>query len=527
MYGIVELRRTAENNWKAKYQGNYGIYTIKIKTDGEKTVEFLCSCPSDYYPCKHIAIIEEAVAEQTAINKKQDKNDGEVKELLRGVSAEKLQEFIADQTKYNDELLNAVLLEFAANTKNIKGNKYSRIIQRALASVDLHQYEDDYYSSEEGQNIDILDQWFDKAGDCVRQKHYDEAILICKACIEEYSQWLYNTGEDASLFFSEEYQSIPFDIMEEAAEYANRKSLFDYCLAEMKKKKYVKTDFYYQFHRLLGNIAVTIDPDAFIALQDELLSEIKDKSSDDAETVLRRKIDFCKRIDREDNAWVLIEENIQIESFRMELAVKKTEERNFLGAKKLINDFIAEQKQKQDSYINSAWYKLLLDIAQEEDDIPAIRKLAYGFIKNSFNMKYYEIYKITFSDSEWIDEREKLFQHYDEKYFNRSAADFLVAEKEIGRLLNYVEKNISVQELEHYYKEFSSAYPEKTLELFRKVIVPYAENNVGRYYYEYIFSLLKKICHIKGGKKIASDLVADFQMRYKNRRAMMEILRKF
>jgi hypothetical protein len=36
-----------------------------------------------------------------------------------------------------------------------------------------------------------LDQWFDKARDNIRLKQYGEAILICKACIEEYSQWLY------------------------------------------------------------------------------------------------------------------------------------------------------------------------------------------------------------------------------------------------------------------------------------------------------------------------------------------------
>jgi hypothetical protein len=47
MSGIIELIQTAENNWKAKYQGNYGIYTIKITTDGKKTIKFSCSCPSD------------------------------------------------------------------------------------------------------------------------------------------------------------------------------------------------------------------------------------------------------------------------------------------------------------------------------------------------------------------------------------------------------------------------------------------------------------------------------------------------
>jgi hypothetical protein len=80
--------------------------------------------------------------------------------------------------------------------------------------------------------------------------------------------------------------------------------------------------------------------------------------------------------------------------------------------------------------------------------------------------------------------------------------------------------------LERYYKVFSSDYPEKTLEMFKKVIVPYA-TNTGRGYYEQILSLLKKMSQIKGGKEAASDLVEDLRLQYKNRRAMMEVLSGF
>jgi hypothetical protein len=62
--------------------------------------------------------------------------------------------------------------------------------------------------------------------------------------------------------------------------------------------------------------------------------------------------------------------------------------------------------------------------------------------------------------------------------------------------------------------------------MFKTVLVPYA-TNVGKLCYEYILSLLKKMSEIKGGKKAASDLMADFRIHYKNRRAMMEVLSGF
>ncbi|MCL1813651.1 MAG: SWIM zinc finger family protein [Treponema sp.] len=530
--GIIELRQIGENNWKAKYNGNYGVYTINITKDGKETVKYFCSCPSDNYPCKHIGIIEEVIDEEMAIRIKQERSRRlQVKDLIKDVSVQKLREFIITQAKYDREFLNTVLLEFASQVKNAKGNKYSRIIQEALESIlpSDYGYEDDYYS-EETLIIDVLDQWLDKARDCLCMEQYDEAILICKACVEEYSQWLYTLRENIARQFSLEYQTIPFRIMGETAEHIDKKELLDYCLSEMKKRKYDDTYFYDNFNLLLEELAATVDPDAFIVLQDELLAEIEDRSSLVAEAVLWRKINFWRRIGNSDKAWTLIEENMQIESFRQEAVERMIEEQNFPEAKKLIYDFLAdcvtEEGKTNERHIDCTWNEQLLDIAQKEKDVLAIRKLAYGFIEDYFKKEYYEIYKAAFSPGEWAEERERLFLLYADKdnYLNHSAADLLAAENDAERLINYMEKHLSLRELEEYYNVFATAYPEKTLKLFRKALIIYAERNIGRSHYEYIHAVLKNISRIKGGKKAVSDLTADFKIRYKNRKAMMEIL---
>jgi len=385
--GIIELRKIAENKWKAKYQGNYGVYIIKITTKGKKTVEYSCSCPSDFYPCKHISIIEEAIAKKIAAAEKEESSGGlRVENFIKNVPAEKLREFIITQAKYNTGLNNAIMIEFSANAGNAKENKYSSLVQKTLASVPNN--EDDYYL-EECLNIDVLDQWIDKTRNCVRLKQYDEAILICKAIIEEYSQWLFGIDENIKQIFYSEYESVPFDIIHDTLEHIDKKELFNYCKTEMKKKKYEKTDFYYGFQRLFENLAITIDPDVFITLQDKLLAGIKDKSSYEAEIILRRKIDFFRRLNQKKKAWELIKENIQIESFRLIIIRKKIEKQNFRTAKKLINDFINSQEKDPEMFYDSTWLNLLLDIAQKEKDIPAVRKLSYKFIEKSFNKEHY------------------------------------------------------------------------------------------------------------------------------------------
>ena len=531
MHGITELRQIGENEWKAKYHGNYGVYTIKIAYDGKKRKSFSCTCPSDFSPCKHIFIVEEAIEERIAINKKQEKQDGlQLEDLIKNVSVENLRKFLVSQALYNPELANAMLLEFAANAQNTKGNKYLAIIQKALTSVTYNI--DDYYYTGQCQDIDALDQWIRKANDCVDAELYHEAVLICKAIIEEYSQWLYDIDVEDTMMFPSEYQYRPFEIIEELLMEnlieLHEKDLFDFCFTELKKEKYTKTDYINYFHQLLGNVAVSVDPDKFIALQDELLENINDKGSHEAAAILKRKINFYRSLGKSDKAWMLIKDNIQIESFRLELTEERIKKRDFITAKKLINDFIEMRNQDPHRRIDSNWYKLLLDIAQKEKDIPSIRELAFRFIKDSFNEEYYYIYKKTFSLEEWAGEQEKLLQHYDnEKYFSNSAADLLVTEKDTGRLLSYIEKYLSLSELERYYKVFADDYPEKTLMLFKKALISYARDHVGRSHYENIYVIFEKMSKIKGGKKVISDIMISFRDLYRNRRAMMEVLRKF
>ena len=122
----------------------------------------------------------------------------------------------------------------------------------------------------------------------------------------------------------------------------------------------------------------------------------------------------------------------------------------------------------------------------------------------------------------------QLFEHLavtvDPDAFIALQDELLAAENDAERLIKYVEKHLSAQELENYYEVFAPVYPEETLALFKKALIPYAEKNVGRRHYEYILELLRKMSRIQGGKTEALDLAADFRIRYRNRKAMLEVL---
>ena len=522
MYGIVKLRQIKENEWEAKFQGNYGLYTIKINTDGKKTTYFSCSCPSDYYPCKHIPDVEEAIAKRIANNKKDENNKIQLGDFIKDVSAQELREFIITQSENNLELQNAVFLEFFEKIENTNGNKYLIILRKALESVIIDENE---YYHEEWLNIDILDQWFEKADKYIERKQYDEAILICKACIEEYSEWLYHIDADIYNVISYEYQSVPFDIMISALKHTNKKELFNYCLLEMKKKKYAKTDFFYGFQRIIKKLKASVDTDAFIIKQDEMLNNVKDKSSSEAEKILRQKIYYYRCLSQNKKAWAVIEDNIQIKSFCLKVVKKKISKNMFQEAKELINNYVESQNKKTNKYSDNTWNLLLLDIAQKENDYPAIRELLNKINYINFEEKYYKAYKEMFDPEEWNNEREKLLQHYcNKEYFNKSAAGLLKAENDKEYLKRNIDKLLSLEKLDNYFKGISPDYDIDVRKMYKKILAFYAENFTGRHFYEHILLLLKRLSGYKDGKETALDIINKFRITYAKRTLMMEVL---
>jgi hypothetical protein len=288
--------------------------------------------------------------------------------------------------------------QLAIPLENAKGNKYAPIIRGELA--DLSPDESDYYD-EEAFDIDILDQWAEKAEQYLADKKPQEAVLIAQAYIEEFAYWLTETIDDDFVYWiPETYQSRPFEILEKAAvcPQVNARDIYDYCIKEMSRKRYSGLYMADHFNDLLMKLSVTINPEAFVELQQRLLKKVSDKSSYDAKKILTRIVDFYNSRRQPAKAWKCMEDNIQIESFRRRLVEKQIKQKEFSGAKKLIHEYTGKKKNKNYSAV---WDEYLLQIAQAEHDIPVLRDISWSFIKNSFKKRYYQIYKAAFTRKEW------------------------------------------------------------------------------------------------------------------------------
>lgn len=530
---IISLQEISPNNWKAEYQGNYGVYTIRIEMSGEKIGRFSCSCPSDGYPCKHIPMIHNAIRERIA--KSETGNEKELFEnVVRGIPLQDLQDFTIRFGKHNGAFQQAVLLEFISKQKTPeKTVDYHEIISLGLSGVDF--FEDDIYDYyDESFEIDVLNQWLSKAWKYLEQGAFSEAVLIAKACLETFAEWADDVIDTNLLdYVSENYQCEPFDIFEKVKNQnqLSAEELLAYCRQEIAKPKYAGTYMLSKFNNLMMSLIEDTDPAEYLHIQNNLFVELSDKGSHEAKRILEKIIDFYKKRGMDEKAWKIVEENIQIESFRAKVVEELIEKQDFVKSKKLIHDFIKAKKSDDSRWHNysSNWDEYLLKIAQLENNKDDIRKISKTFIENHFKSNYYEIYKTTFSSEEWPAEMEKLIHHYqkDSKWFNGNVADIFAAEKLSERLLHYLAAHLTIQNLEEYYKHTASQFPEKTLEMFKFIIEKYLEANTGRNIYEHVAQLFDKMLRIKGGKEVVSGMTAQFKITYKNRPALREILSRF
>jgi len=527
MNKIISLQEIQAGRWLAKYQGNYGVYTIRLRIDEHgKAWDYSCSCPSDGSPCKHISFIKQAIEERR--NERTLESTGAAptpEELLEELSLDELRTFVLKQVQYNDVLRNAIVLEFAPKVKNSSGNPYSGILRDVLKRTRISEEELWQYNDSSIQ-IDAMDDLLEKARVLAEEGKYKEAVLIAKACIEEFSSWYVKQGSDIYDYMDPGYLERPFEILDEIAgkNGCDANELYQYCEAALTAGKCAEAGMNDGLNELLLSMAKKTGNMEYLAFQDKLLEDVQDKTSYEAEMILKRKIDFYKAVGQPEKTDEIIEAHLQIENFRKTAVEKRIAAGNFAEAKALIFKYPLSENFHQ----RRSWEELLLTIAQKENDLPKIREIAFQFIAGSFNKEYYAIYKSAFSPNEWKEEVERLIGHYEPKVsaFQSSdyVADVLAAEGLAARLLDYISNNLTLEKLNRYHKYICEQFPEKTLSLFRKTTDHYADKNVGAGHYEHIASILRQMRKITNGDAVVNEMIAQYRILYKRRSAMMRTL---
>ena len=80
--------------------------------------------------------------------------------------------------------------------------------------------------------------------------------------------------------------------------------------------------------------------------------------------------------------------------------------------------------------------------------------------------------------------------------------------------------------MQEYEKVLKKEYPEQILEKYKDEVNKMAMHTSDRKHYAHLVSLLRKMQQMKGGVKLVEQIVSEWKLKYKNRPAMMDELRK-
>lgn len=522
---ILALNEESHNKWVARYAGNYGTYTIKIRLGENNQLEnYSCSCPSDYSPCKHIGTIlskiEIKTASVTTINS--DDNEALIRKLFEGSSKEKFFNFLVEYSKYNPDFIQKIKLDFFTEEKIKNEINLNTIIRIGLESVSSDNDEDNYYYHHREIELDILDEWKTKAESELEKNNPEAAYLIAKAMLEEYSEWLEYQDSDFMDYISDDYESYPFAILNLILENNNTFDLrvFTYLKEQFEDSKYLYADFF--FFDFFGKLAKTEEQKSYyLDLLNNTLKKIDSKYKE--EHIVENLMDFYAQNKQPEKEFELLIANLHIDNFRKKVIENYILENNLSNAKQLLHDKL---KEIEPNHYKSNWYSYLLQIAEIENDTASIQQYAYSFIENRFDKKHYTKYKASFLEKEWGKAFLSLERKYNTNHFSSSLIELWIEETLWDKVLDYFNKKSGIHNLETYSNHFQNQFPKETLALYEKCLNFYAAKNLGRNHYEFVASILQKLKKIEGGNEMVTNLIAYYLIEYKKRPAMREILNK-
>lgn len=523
-------------------------YEVAITLEDGKVMDMYCSCPyaSDERNCKHMAAVLFAWAEEqeqeNLINEKSEtdgdlfikgntpeayrKKAEEIQNLIEGADIAVVRSFLASILSENEKLLVRFYNITNGKAGKIDLKHYTKqvdeIISRHLGREHFISYDavgdfiselEDILDEDVRQMIDnrqymcafqLMNYIFTLIGDVdmddscggtgmLADQIYQLWIeLLEKGNAEEKQEmfrWFITHLDGSLIDYLEEY--IEEILMEEFREneYMQQKMLF---VKEMLHREYPQLSEWSRNY-YIGKWAIR-----YLGMMEQSgcakkEAEVFCKEFWDNSSVRRYYIDRCIQDREYERALAVLDESISMDKdyrgLRLEYNEKKKEIYLLQGNK--------------EAYLGQLW-KLLLE--ERAGDLEIYREL-----------------KKQYTEAEWLVKREEIF----EEIPRYARVDWLYKEEKLyDRLLDFVLRSDGLYALQEYTDVLKEEYPEQILRKYKDEVNTMASVAGNRKKYQQLVILLRSMKKIEGGSKLVEDLVADWKLRYRNRPAMMDELKK-
>lgn len=468
-------------------------YDVRIEFDKAGNVDSMsCTCP--YFErdnCKHLAALLYFLQEDTEYDAE---SDDDIEDLFKSVDDERLKEFFLEELYVNWELKNKFLLEFSTKVdENYYKSKLDDIIYEDNFSYELSSFirEDiEFLFDKKEYNLilDLLDDayfmscqqleypWNDEYYDNLEEIGDVISRLSDTSICDEVFEWLMSVVRYKS---DEDYINIFFEIL-----------FSKFKLKYQLEEKYdlvndiiPKTNSFYTESYVLAKIQLMYE----LGISQGEIDEFRVKSLKYPK-VRQQLIDEAIKINDNSKAIKLLKVGIQSSKY---------------------------------DYDKHQFHIQLKELYLKTDDLENYKKQLLQMIIKYCEIDDYKELKKQYDEREWNVIREEIYR--DCMDCNTFLNECYAYEELYDRLID----NISHKADLSYYKNLiSKDYSEQLLEKYYLIANQKVRNTGSRKHYRDIAEILNEMLSVSGGEKVVSEILNQWKVKYKNRPAMWDELRK-
>ena len=522
--GMIQRYYADEDEITAFVNGNYDDYEVEINLKDGQLFEMNCSCPyaEEGNYCKHMAAVlykwdRESKGESVTSEKKVS-----IEELVGNASERFVKQFLIELMKKDKKLKLRFQSALPVSQKSDDLDDYKKSVDDLIKSYTKYGRGLEYH--EVDSFIEDMQVYSDKIDELVDRGDYTEAFefscYILKAVSnmdidsEEYNADIESIYSDMIEFWKDitelADEKIKDNILERLFEMANefvgtnvKYHVEEFIYSSFKEERY--------FQKVLDYIQYKIDR----------LKKQNNRYSDYELTKLIIKklgmmydngesftdiVDYCK-------------ENWQYVEIKKWLAEQYVSEKSYDLAISIYEECV--DSIKESSWTVHEFKEKLKGLYRITGQHEKYHKQLRELVINDFNIDEYRELKHLYSESEWLSEREKIFKETSKQ----NLPAIYNEEKLYDRLLKIVLKS-SVALLMQYDNVLGKLYPEEVIGMYEKYLNKISTQTADRKIYQEWVSILNRMKKFNGGESAVEKIKDDWKVKYKNRRALMDELKK-
>lgn len=450
--------------------------------------------------------------------------EDQFEDILKRLDKNELTGWLRSYAEKDEKFRNYFLARFSENKGKINIERYARILEKEISKAeDRHGYIDYYHAGDAADEASKL-LYNTELGFKILEPA--EIISVCFAVIKTIAPALNNSDDSGGEIGGALEQAVELvariAIEKDLSDTVN-KELFELCL------KYHNTDGMdiNSWDIDLLNVAGEL-----VSSQQEkerlfLLLDEKDKAASRHHTneltaQIRQKV--IGRLEGSVAAAIYVESMLHLPGIRKQFVEKYIREKNYSAAKELCKKGIVLDEKWPG--IVGDWNKFLLTIAEKEEDITEILRVATLLFVGQFNAKeFYPILKKYTPSDKWNQTVEFLIRELDKKKGDEYLTWIYIQEGMFENLLSFIQKNPHPFNIEKFDPVLSSIYPNEIKDLYEKAIRRYASHSSERKAYAECCRLLRKMKKL-GDTHRVDLLINDLRITYKSRPAFLDELKR-